>query len=281
MKLKKVCTGYRDTNALQIQDETNSVKRKAERENAKYFPQSQSQSPAPPTRPVSTAPSHHLAPPEVDFSGGIPTPASTNSDSTNSSDGTIDIDPLITPYGDGFSDIDPMLLGREPWEIDGFESSLGTIDHLGNYNSAVLTMALQPKPDDVATKYFLDNFATNMTWQFMRQFTATRTLPRSLELAMKAVGMAALGNVQPVAMGKVYAQSMYAEALGLLNDALRDPVRCKTDESLIAVAMLGYYENLTCDGFESIQSWKAHVRGATQLLKLRGKKQFQSAIGKS
>lgn len=200
--------------------------RKAERENAKNFPKSQSQTPAPPSRPVSTAPSSHLTPPRTDLESGIPTPASTNSDSTNSSD-TIDIDPLLTTRGDGFSDIDLLLLEPEPWEMDGFES-LGTINHLGNYNSAVLTMVLQPKPDDVATEYFLDSFTTNNHLHFMRSYTANRTLPRCLELAMKACGMAALGNVRSIYMGKEYARSMYAEALGLLNDALRDPVRCKS-----------------------------------------------------
>lgn len=44
--------------------------------------------------------------------------------------------------------------------------------------------------------------------------------------------------------------------------------------------MLGYYETLTCDSKESIQSWKAHINGSTQLLKIRGKAQFKSPIGR-
>ncbi|KAK0874276.1 hypothetical protein LTS02_000192 [Friedmanniomyces endolithicus] len=54
-----------------------------------------------------------------------------------------------------------------------------------------------------------------------------------------------------------------------------------TDESLLAVAVLGYYENLVCDSRESIQSWKAHIAGATQLLKIRGPAQFRSLIGRT
>ena len=277
VKLKKVCTGYRDTNALQIQDETSSVKRKAERQNAKSQLQSQSQSQfqSAPTKQAntqsSTHSSNHLAPPKVEFEGGIPTPASSHSDSTTSSDETIDIDPLLT------------LANTDPFEIDTFETSLGANDHVGTYSySTALTFALQlkPKPDDIAANYFFESFTSNNHWQFMRTFAASRTLDPCLELAMKACGMAALDNVQNVPMGTEYAQSMYVEALGLLNDALRDPKRCKTDESLIAVAMLGYYENLTCDGFQSIQSWKAHVKGATQLLKIRGKNQFKTTIGR-
>lgn len=281
VKLKKVCIGYRDTNALQIQDETSSVKRKAERQNAKsqYQFHSQSQSPAPPTRPRSTAPSNFLTPPKFEFEGGIPTPASTNSDSTASSNDTVDIDPLLISRSDGDMDLDPLLFGIDPLDFDPLEPSLDAANELTVYNPSAFTMTPLPKPDDVAMNYYLDRFTAYNHWQFMRSFTANRTLDPCLELAMKAVGMAALGNVQSVAMGKQYAQWMYVEALGLLNDSLRDPKRCKTDESLIAVAMLGYYENLTCDGLDSIQSWKAHVKGATQLVKIRGRNQFRTRIG--
>ncbi|KAK3100940.1 hypothetical protein LTR53_018725, partial [Teratosphaeriaceae sp. CCFEE 6253] len=92
--------------------------------------------------------------------------------------------------------------------------------------------------------------------------------------------MAALDNVEHISMGRDYARTMYIEALSLLNAALRDPVRSKTDEALLAVAMLGYYETLVCDSRESIQSWKAHITGATQLLRLRGPAQFRSPVGR-
>ena len=211
----------------------------------------------------------------------MPTPASTHSDSTTSSDSTIDIDPLLTTRRDGIMDIDPILFNiDDDFGLDSFETSLDTFGDLGAYDPSPLALSLQPKPDEIATNYFFESFTSNNHWHFMRAFAANRTLDPCLELAMKAVGMAALGNVQNVVMGREYAQSMYVEALGLLNGALRDPRRCKTDESLIAVAMLGYYENLTCDGPDSFQSWKSHVRGATQLLKLRGKNQFKTQVGR-
>ena len=93
--------------------------------------------------------------------------------------------------------------------------------------------------------------------------------------------MAALSNVQLVSRGKDYALSMYVDALRLLNQALQDPIKSKTDETLIAVIMLGYYENISSDSRQSIQSWKAHINGAAQLLKLRGKQQFQTHIGRT
>lgn len=238
VKLKKTCSGYRDTTALQIQDETNSVKQKAQRQQATTQWQ-------PPTK--------------ADTVTGLPSPESTDSDSSTPSDTTIELD---------LSDAEPPLLFPSDTTFGGVDMSL-----------ASLIMHIKPKPDDVATNYFYNQFTSNDHWQFLRGFSNTKMDP-CLELAIKACGMAALDNVQSVVMGRDYARSMYAEALGLLNKQLRDPKRCKTDASLIAVSMLGYYENLTCEGRGSIQSWKAHIRGATQLLKLRGKGQFKTHIGR-
>lgn len=185
-----------------------------------------------------------------------------SSDSTSSSDSAIDIDFDMT-------DIDS-------YESDTYESSSTS----PGFGMGALTAYLKPAADDVATTYFFKNFTSNSHWDFMRMFATQSKMDPCLELAIKACGMAALDNIESVVMGKDYARSMYVEALGFLNEALRDPIRSKTDESLIAVAMLGYYENLTCDGRQSIQSWKAHVKGATQLLKLRGKSQFKTQIGR-
>jgi hypothetical protein len=92
--------------------------------------------------------------------------------------------------------------------------------------------------------------------------------------------MAALHNVRGVVMGREYARSVYGQAIGLLNTALRDPKMCRLDSTLISVAMLGYYENLVCDSMDSVRSWKAHISGATQLLHLRGKAQFKTSVGR-
>lgn len=73
---------------------------------------------------------------------------------------------------------------------------------------------------------------------------------------------------------------LYAGALRLLNAALRDSIRCRTDEILIAVHLLGVYELLTCDSRESIMSWKAHMAGARKVLQVRGTDQFKTFPGR-
>ena len=258
VKLKRTCSGYRDTTSLQIQDESEAVKRKAERRREKTQPESQSQSPVP-----YQSQSQHLEPHKTGFTGGMPTPASITSDSTTSSESTVE---LADPYP------------TNP-ESDGFGTNESTHSDKGHQNAA-LTVFLRPKPDDVATTYFFNNFTSGTHWSYMQMFASRVSMDPCLELAIKACGMAALDNVQSVVMGKEYARSMYVRALGIINEALRDPTRSIMDQSLIAVEMLARYENLTCEGKQSIQSWKAHIQGATQLLKLRGKAQLRTPIGR-
>lgn len=144
-----------------------------------------------------------------------------------------------------------------------------------------LTFTMKPTPEDLGSNYFFSNFTSdNGHWSVLRNYEKRAELNPLLGYAIKACGLAALDNVHGVQMGRSYSRMLYARALTLLNKALRDPRQCKSDESLIAVAMLGYFENITCDSKESIASWKAHIQGATQLLKLRGKAQFNSAFGR-
>jgi len=254
---------------LQIQDESESVKRKSEKQQARASspqPTLQWQQQSPPPERLARTTSNHLAPPTItDTLAGIPTPGSINSDSTSSSD-TIDLEHDVLD---------------SPWLPSVFDfSAIDSLFDPLNLPPVVITHPVMPKPDDIAATYFFTQFTSNNNWSFIRDFWTQGTMNPCLDLAIKACGMAALGNVETIAGGRQYARSMYTVALGLLNDALRDPKQSKTDESLIAVAMLSRYENLTCDGEASIESWKAHIRGSTQLLKVRGKAQFKTLIGR-
>ncbi|EME46360.1 hypothetical protein DOTSEDRAFT_70380 [Dothistroma septosporum NZE10] len=245
VKLKKSCSGYRDTTQLQVHDESVAVKQKADRQKARTT--------VPSTRVrhgfVTTISSSALAP---------------HNDSPSSRNGNIVL---------------PLLA-----ESEGFNSYQWT-DHdiaaLVMFSGAVVPTSVKLSPDDVATTYFMSHFTSpNGHWMFLREWASSTNLDPALSLAIRACGMAALNNVEHVVLGHDYSTSLYTEALGLLNAALRDPQRCTTDGSLIAVAMLSYYENITCNSRRSIASWKAHISGATQLLKLRGKAQFKTSAGR-
>lgn len=263
VKLKKDCSGYRDTSALQIQDESEAVKRKAIKQKVRQDQQRQCQ-------PLETTSKLELqARPDVAMTG-ILSPETTRSESSaGSSDDNVEL----------------LMASREmtrdvvAWkslalvENKKFEFSFGS-------TGTSIPISLAPRVDDVAATHFYKQFTSDGHWNFLHGYNRQPHLDPCLDLAVRACGMAALNNVEHVQRGKDYARGFYVEALGLLNAALRDPQRCITDESLIAVAMLGYYENLTCDSRQSIQSWKAHISGATQLLKLRGPAQFRTATGR-
>ncbi|KAI5359654.1 Putative zn(2)-C6 fungal-type DNA-binding domain, fungal transcription factor [Septoria linicola] len=254
-KLKKDCGGYRDVSQLQIQDESQAVIQKANRHKHRASTSSAS--------PVLT-PSAQLK--LVKNENTIPTPSAVRtpgSERSFSSDCTVAL-----PYHGNHS---PAFVNFDATVPEETSAPGGTF----------MTFTMKPTPDDLGTTYFFSQFTSDSGhWAFLRNYEKRAKLNPVLSYATKACGLAALDNVHGVEMGRSYSRTLYAQALGLLNAALRDPKQSKTDESLIAVAMLGYFENVTCDSRESIESWKAHIRGATQLLKLRGKAQFNSAIGR-
>nr|POE46250.1 uncharacterized protein CFP56_73212 [Quercus suber] len=248
VKLKKVCSGYRDTTQLQIQDESESVILKVTKAKRK-----------------GNSNAHSLSPPSITPDFGILTPASTHSDATGSS----------SDSGDppGFASC------SDPDGIEAQDSA--SMDLVPVETHRHVPTSIPPRADDVATGFFLSQFTADGHWKFVQDYVVQSNIDPCLNFAIKACGMAALDNVSNVPIGKTYSRSMYVEALSLLNAALRDPVKSKSDDSLMAVVMLGYFENLTCDSRESIRSWKAHTNGAAQLLKLRGKAQFQTEKGRA
>lgn len=69
----------------------------------------------------------------------------------------------------------------------------------------------------------------------------------------------------------------YSEALKSTNQALADQYLAKHDGTLAAVFLLSLYESLAPRAVRG--SWKAHVHGALQLLRLRGPEQFSTSAG--
>lgn len=170
------------------------------------------------------------------------------------------------------------------------------VSHLGSVYGTIM-----PQPEDIAMNYFLRHFAfQNGHWGYVIRYAALPEQSPSLVFAIKACGMAALGNAHFTPGAGTWSHHMYGKALNLLNSTLSDRTRSTTDESLIAVNMLSFYEvsflpsicitknstdydeqNLCSDGRRSIQSWRRHIEGATQLLKMRGRTQFQTELGRA
>ncbi|KAI7211297.1 hypothetical protein KC365_g15013 [Hortaea werneckii] len=265
VKLEKPCSGYRDTSQLQIQDETEDVRAKASKQKAARAESNSS---------LVVLPSSI----RKDSSTSVFTPAFT--ESTLSSDDTVELPYREQVLDFSFNDTstNPTCLntGRKSTDPANFTN----FQEPERYVSPAIT-PLKPTADELAYTHFFSSFTSSHHWDYLRDWaTHSLHLEPVVSLAIRACGMASLNNIENVNMGSQYARALYAEALGLLNTQLRDPARCIEDEALVAVSLLGYFENLVCDSRESIQSWKAHMSGATQLLKLRGRAQFKSSTGR-
>nr|POE53601.1 hypothetical protein CFP56_28823 [Quercus suber] len=209
VKLKKECSGYRDTTQLQIQDESESVILKVTKAKRKPTPQ--------PPSPSPSSIIHDL---------GMLTPESSQSDATGSS-----YDP---------SDPSGLASCSDPGSTEIQDAARMDLVHVER--STPVPASIRPRADDIATGFFLAQFTSNTHWKFVQDYVVQSSIDPCLNFAIKACGMAALDNVSNVPIGKTYSRSMYVEALSLLNTALRDPVRCRSDDSLMAVVMLGYFE---------------------------------------
>ena len=100
-----------------------------------------------------------------------------------------------------------------------------------------------------------------------------------LTSCITSVGLAGLSNIVQSKELMDEANREYSVALRSTNAALRSWSEATTDSTLISVMLLSLYETLTFEGQRSVNSWKEHLDGATMLLRLRGRQQFQTYTG--
>lgn len=242
IKLNKPCSGYRDTTSLQVQDETQHGFRRAERRQSQSSSAKLALPKDSPGRVTSTTkatePDWRLGPDTTSFEtcvipSGTSTAAYPHSDSKNNK---VSLSSTGLP-GEAFYALTPYTPERDSTLIP---SSSYFLDEKSS--SQALTYNPKPAPDDIAVNFFLSYFVSKSHWNYMPRYAAMPRLDPCLTLAIRACGMAALDNVQPVPRGRDWSRRKYIGALGLLNKALRDVKRARTDESLMAVTLLGLYE---------------------------------------
>lgn len=122
-----------------------------------------------------------------------------------------------------------------------------------------------------------------------------------LEASVTAAGLAALSTSSKSSQIRKHAQETYTRALRLTNAALSTPKTAVLDTTLIAVIILGMYENLRFDSSSSeytfsqpsqnttsssqspqqqaLRPWTHHIRGACTLISLRGRDQLRTPLG--
>jgi len=120
----------------------------------------------------------------------------------------------------------------------------------------------------------------------------------ALQAAVEAVGTAALANVFHAPGAAAKSKKQYSLALMSTKKALNCPVQALADETMMAIILLGLFEvhlkepvflnacillirsqTVTFENWDHYQGWEAHVQGATALLELRGRDQFNTERG--
>lgn len=103
--------------------------------------------------------------------------------------------------------------------------------------------------EQVASHYFFTNFVATSNnsasiglTDYIIPLVSAGASNKHLSLAFSAASLAAFGNRPSGKALLTKAQEQYSKAIRHVNDALRDPVAQKTDETLASVMLLGMYE---------------------------------------
>ncbi|KAG4436391.1 hypothetical protein IFR05_008114 [Cadophora sp. M221] len=159
-----------------------------------------------------------------------------------------------------------------------------------NMSNAIAPMGALTIPlDQQAPCFFVSNFViaprleSRGYFDFIMPMLKTESANSHLSLAFSAVAMASLAN-RPNTRGQrmLFSQAIgqYAKALKATNLALQTPVHQKTDATLAAILMLGFFETVASEKSNAM-AWYSHVDGAVQLVRMRGKKQLRTKAGYS
>lgn len=162
-----------------------------------------------------------------------------------------------------------------------------------NTDSGSLTRYAPPETisipyEEQAPCFFLTNYvlpgrqASRGYFDFIEPMLEKESPDSHLSLAFGAVAMASLAN-RPNSRGRsLYASAVgaYAKALKAVNIALQNPALQKTDQTLAAILLLGFFETIASERSNAM-AWYSHIDGAVQLVKMRGKKQLRTKVGNS
>jgi hypothetical protein len=152
-------------------------------------------------------------------------------------------------------------------------------------SSPISEFSLAPNIEERAAAFFVTNYVINASGPTKGYLDYVSTIcdpdeDVGLLSAMKAVGIAGVAHTANAPSLLNNARYHYVKALAGMNSALKSPTLVKKDSTLTAIMILSIYETVTGSNQKSIVDWAEHVKGAGALLKLRGKEQLATPIGR-
>ena len=145
-----------------------------------------------------------------------------------------------------------------------------------------LTRPLQLPLNRMAADFFFSNFVVEgpllSETNCELVMSIYRNNPESAAFhAIEAVGLAGLSNVFRVPQLRVEARQRYGQALVGTNALLSDTAKATSDLTAMSVILLAQFERMIVESWD--QYSRAHLEGASALLKLRGQQQFERESG--
>lgn len=140
--------------------------------------------------------------------------------------------------------------------------------------------------EDQAHGFFVQNYVQIPSlvprgqFEWLTELLAQPNVDEVVRSSFDAVSLAALGNSRKSEAIMAKAQNAYVNALRMTNAALTRKDSAVKDSTLIAVILLGMYENMVFESKDSIQAWQKHVTGACAVIKMRGTEQLLSSVGR-
>ncbi|RBR00868.1 hypothetical protein FVER53590_10973 [Fusarium verticillioides] len=148
---------------------------------------------------------------------------------------------------------------------------------------AILTLgtSLALSPQDAGTAFFLSMYAPTASLEFLSviAFDCPTELLKSPAMLAPALAMLSYELMEPSLM--TLARKNYLAAIQNINAALSLPQQAANDSTLASVLLLALFEAIAFHRRDSLNNWTSHVDGAVQLVKLRGPRQFDSALGRA
>ncbi|TVY62863.1 hypothetical protein LSUE1_G007687 [Lachnellula suecica] len=253
VKTEKVCPGYRDMLDLSFRNESDAVIEKAKAKAAKLRKSPNTQ----PTKVPSTA--------RRRVRGGDKTICKIQTT-------------LSTFSSASYANLD----------IPEFQFANCNFDIFAQYSSIAsspTSQTLGPSPLERGTNYFFANFVGPQTgptrpFHYLHDIFRNNKQDGSLTCSIAATGLAGLANISKSNELMSHARTQYASALRHINLALGSPSDAVKDSTLISIVILAIFESVTGAVELSMKEWTEHINGAAELVRLRGRSQFQTPVGR-
>ncbi|KAI1261188.1 hypothetical protein F5Y18DRAFT_211356 [Xylariaceae sp. FL1019] len=135
---------------------------------------------------------------------------------------------------------------------------------------------------DAAIAYFLHVYAPSSKFNYLPYhiYQAHYPVPQEVLTALSAPALVLFSQDFRLPNLLPQARVLYTKSLAQTNKSLTSTRHAALDSTLISVLLLSLFESLSMRGSRSPASWMAHAEGAAALLRVRGKSQFNTTLGR-